>query len=110
MVSSTRAPTLCTKQREKCVRVTRALAAANTFIREKPDEALAILQKRFEKMDPALLAAAWKIVSQAHAKDVRVTIPSLEHSQKVSLEAKLLEPKDALKQFDGLYTDEFVRK
>ena len=33
-------PDTCTKQREKCVRVTRALAAANTFIREKPAEAL----------------------------------------------------------------------
>ena len=41
--------------------------------------------------------------------DLRVTVPGLEHSQKVSLEAKLLEPKDALTKFDGLYTDEFLR-
>jgi NitT/TauT family transport system substrate-binding protein len=102
-------PDMCTKQREKCVRMTRALAAANAFIREKPTEALDILKKRFDKMDQALLATAWQVVSQAHAKDLRVTIPGLEHSQKVSLEAKLLEPKDALKQFDGLYTDEFVK-
>jgi len=27
----------------------------------------------------------------------------------VSLEAKLLDPKDALKSFDGLYTDEFLK-
>ena len=48
------------------------------------------LKKRFDKMDPAVLAAAWRIVAQAHAKDVRVTVPGLENSQKVSLEAKLL--------------------
>ena len=87
----------------------RALAAANRFILEKPDEALELLKKRFDKMDQQVLAAAWKTVAQAHAKDIRVTVPGLEHSQKVSLEAKLLEPKDALKSFDGLYTDEFVR-
>jgi ABC-type nitrate/sulfonate/bicarbonate transport system substrate-binding protein len=100
---------MCTKQREKCVRVTRALAAANRFILEKPDEALELLKKRFDKMDQQVLAAAWKTVAQAHTKDLRVTVPSLDNSQKVSLEAKLLGDKDALKSFDGLYTDEFVR-
>ena len=29
-------------------------------------------------------------------------------TQEVSLEAKLLDPKDALTIFEGLYTDEFV--
>jgi hypothetical protein len=33
----------------------------------------------------------------------------LENSQKVSLAAKLLDPKDALKTYDGLFSDEFVR-
>jgi len=102
-------PDTCTKQRDKCARVARALAGANRFILEKPADALDLLKKRFDKMDPALLAAAWQVVSAAHAKDLRVTVPGLEHSQQVSLEAKLLEPKDALTKFDGLYTDEFVR-
>jgi ABC-type nitrate/sulfonate/bicarbonate transport system substrate-binding protein len=102
-------PDMCTKQRDKCVRVSRALAAANKFILEKPAEALEILKKRFDKMDQEVLAAAWKTVSAAHAKDLRVTIAGLDHSQKVSIEAKLLKPEDELKSFDGLYTDEFVR-
>jgi sulfonate transport system substrate-binding protein len=102
-------PDMCTKQREKCARMARALAGANKFILEKPGEALELLRKRFDKMDPVLLAEAWKVVSQAHAKDLRITVPGLEHSQQVSLEAKLLEPKDALTSFAGLYTDEFVQ-
>ena len=100
---------MCTQKREKCARIARALAAANRFILEKPDEALEILKKRFDKMDQQVLAAAWQMVSKAHAKDIRVTVAGLDNSQKVSLEAKLLEAKDALKSFDGLYTDEFVR-
>ncbi len=60
-------------------------------------------------MDQQVLAEAWKTVSKAHAKDIRVTVPGLEHSQQVSIAAKLLESKDALKSFDGLYSDEFVR-
>ena len=45
-------PDTCAKNREKCVRIVRALAAANRFILEKPDEALELLRKRFDKMDP----------------------------------------------------------
>jgi ABC-type nitrate/sulfonate/bicarbonate transport system substrate-binding protein len=100
---------MCTKARDKCERITRALAAANRFILEKPDEALALLQKRFDKMDQRVLTAAWKTVAQAHAKDLRVTVAELEHSQQVSIEANLLAAKDRLQSFDGLYTDEFVK-
>jgi ABC-type nitrate/sulfonate/bicarbonate transport system substrate-binding protein len=102
-------PETCSKQHEKCVRVARALAAANRFILEQPTEALELLKKRFDKMDPAVLAAAWQVVGQAHARNLRVTVPALEHSQQVSLESKLLDPKDALTSFGGLYTDDFVQ-
>lgn len=103
-------PDMCTKEREKCVRMVRALAATNAFIIEKPDEALNLVRKRFEKIDPVLLKEAWQVVVKAHAKDLSVSTASLDNSQKVSLEAKLLEPKDALQNFDGLFTDEFLRK
>jgi len=39
----------------------------------------------------------------------RETIAGLENSQRVSLEAGLLEPKDALKGFEGLFAGEFLR-
>src|SRR5262249_8881355 len=100
-------PDTCTQNREKCARIVRALAAANRFILEKPDDALGLLRKRFDKMDPAVLATAWQVVSKAHASDIKVPVVGLDNSQKVSLEAKLLDPKDALKTFDGLYTEEF---
>jgi sulfonate transport system substrate-binding protein len=99
----------CTKAREKCLRIVRALAAANRLILEKPDEALGLLRKRFDKIDPAVLAAAWQVVSRAHASDVRVSPAGLDNSQKVSLEAKLLDPKDTITSFDGLHSDEFLR-
>jgi NitT/TauT family transport system substrate-binding protein len=102
-------PETCTQNREKCARIVRALAAANRFILERPDEALGLLRKRFDKMDPAVLAAAWQVVAKAHARDIKIPLVGLDNSQKVSLEAKLLDPRDALKTFDGLYTDEFLR-
>src|SRR5215470_741797 len=85
-------PDTCVKQRDKCARIARALASANALIAEKPAAALDLMRKRFDKIDPAVLAAAWKVVASAHARDLRVTVPALENSQKVSLEARLLEP------------------
>jgi ABC-type nitrate/sulfonate/bicarbonate transport system substrate-binding protein len=102
-------PETCRDKREMCVRMARALAGAARFIREKPAEALEILRKRFDRLDPEMLNAAWQVASKAHAQDARVTIAGLENSQRVSLEAGLLEPKDALKSFEGLFTDEFLR-
>ena len=102
-------PETCRDKREMCARMARALAGAAKFIREKPDEALEILRKRFDKLDPEMLNAAWQVASKAHAQDARVTVAGLENSQRVSLEAGLLEPKDALKSFEGLFTDEFLR-
>jgi ABC-type nitrate/sulfonate/bicarbonate transport system substrate-binding protein len=102
-------PETCKEKRELCAKMARAFSASARFINEKPGEALNILRKRFEKMEPQLLEAAWAVVSKAHGKDTRVTVPGLENSQKVSLEAKLLDPKDTLKSFDGLYTDEFLK-
>lgn len=103
-------PDFCTQKRDVCARVARAYQGAAKMIQEKPDVVLeTILKKRFPKLDPVLLKAAWKVAQTAHAKDIRVTKAMLENSQKVSLVAKLLDPKDALKSFDDLYTDEFVK-
>jgi ABC-type nitrate/sulfonate/bicarbonate transport system substrate-binding protein len=102
-------PETCRDKREKCVRMARALAGAARFIREKPTEALEVLRKRFDKLDPEVLNTAWQVVSKAHAQDARITIASLENSQRVSIEAGLLDSKDALKSFEGLFTEEFLR-
>ena len=103
-------PDTCHKKRDVCARMVRAYGAAAKMIQEKPDEVFeTILKKRFQRMDPQLLAIAWQRTQKAHAKDIRVTVPQLENSQKVSLAAKLLDPKDALKSYDGLFSNEFVR-
>jgi ABC-type nitrate/sulfonate/bicarbonate transport system substrate-binding protein len=102
-------PETCRDKREKCARMARAMTNAARFIREKPAEALEILRKRFDKLDPQVLNAAWQVVSMAHALDTRVTILGLENSQRVSIEAGLLDPKDALKSFEGLFTEEFLQ-
>jgi sulfonate transport system substrate-binding protein len=104
-------PDFCKEKRDVCERVGRAYLGAAKMIQEKPDEVFeTILKPRFAKQDPAMLAESWKVAQKAHAKDIRVSVPMLEHSQKVSLDAKLLDPKDALTGYDDLFTNEFVQQ
>jgi len=103
-------PDYCKQKRDICVRVARAYQAAAKMIQERPDEVYeTVLRKRLAKSPPDLLAEAWKVAQKAHSKDIRVSRAMLENSQKVSLDAKLLDPKDALTSYDDLFTDEFVR-
>jgi ABC-type nitrate/sulfonate/bicarbonate transport system substrate-binding protein len=101
-------PATCETSREKCVRLVRALSQANRMIRDEPDKALEILRGRFKQMNQALLTEAWKTVSKAHASDLRITPALLALGDKVSIEAKLLDPKDKVQSYDGLYTDQYI--
>ncbi|HUK58786.1 MAG TPA: ABC transporter substrate-binding protein [Stellaceae bacterium] len=101
-------PKTCATDRDKCVHVVRALSEATRMIRDEPDKALEILKNRFKQMDPAVLAAAWKVVAASHAKDLRVTDALLATGEKVNIEAKLLDPKEKLASYDGLYTNQYL--
>lgn len=103
-------PDFCKEKHDLCARVVRAYKGAAKMIQEKPDEVFeTILKKRFAKLDPQLLAAAWKVAQTAHAKDIRVTTAQLENSQKINLGTKLIDPKEAVTNYGELFTDEFVK-
>lgn len=102
-------PEVCEKQPIKCEKMARASKAATDFIINKPNEALALMKKRFDKIDPKVLDAAWKVVVKAHSKDSKSTLKGLENSQRFSLDAGLLEPKDALKDIKPTFTDKFMK-
>jgi ABC-type nitrate/sulfonate/bicarbonate transport system substrate-binding protein len=103
-------PGFCKEKGDLCPRVVRAYQAAAKAIQEKPDEVFdKVLTKRLAKTPPDLLAAAWKVAQTAHAKDIRVTRAQLENSQKINLGTKLIEPKDAVKNYEELFTDEYVK-
>lgn len=102
-------PDKCTKEREKCARMVAAFADAAKFMKEKPAEAFELVKKRFEKMDPKVLEEAWKVASAAHTADVRVQENTLDNSQKWTLDAGLLDPKNRVNSYKGLWTAEFAK-
>jgi ABC-type nitrate/sulfonate/bicarbonate transport system substrate-binding protein len=86
-----------------------AFADTAKFIKNKPAETFELIKKHFARMDPKVLEAAWKVVSKAHTTDVRVQENTLDNSQRWTLDAGLLDPKNRIKDYKGLWTTDYVK-
>ncbi len=102
-------PDLCRDKRAVCQMMGRGIKAATEFIRDHPDETLALLQPRFRQLPESVLAAAFAAYRDASPVPPAMTENVLANSQKFEIETGVVKPDGALKSFAGLYTDEFVR-
>ena len=55
-------PETCEKRKPVCVAVGHASAEAMQFLKDHPDDALAILKKRFPTLDDKLLAVSSRVI------------------------------------------------
>ena len=99
----------CEKRKSVCVKMGRAIAEATAIMRDRPDEVLALLKKRFPNFDDKLLAAGYDQVRKGTPSPPIVAKAALENSERLNVEAGLLKPEDQLKSYDGLFTDEYVK-
>jgi NitT/TauT family transport system substrate-binding protein len=101
-------PELCREHAPVCAGMVAGLAAADSFIREHPLEALAIVRKRFPSIGDEVLKPAFETLRGATAAVPRVDPAALANSERLSVEAHVVKPEDAVKVLDGLYTNDFV--
>jgi NitT/TauT family transport system substrate-binding protein len=102
-------PEVCATRKTLCQGIGRSIAEAATYIHAYPAEALAFIQKRFAPMSPALIAAAFEEARKAAPDPPVVTRASLENGEKLNISVGLVDPKNKLQSYDGLFTDEYVR-
>jgi hypothetical protein len=83
---------------------------AGTVLREHPiDEVVAIVGKRLPTVDPKLIAAVIEKIRKATPNPPAVTKVGLENAERINIEAGLLKPEEKLGDYEGLWTDEFVK-
>src|SRR5579862_4281785 len=102
-------PQFCVDHRSVCAKMGRGLVAGARFIHEKPQEALALMRKHFDKIDPAVIEQSFKIVQLGTPLPPAMVEAALRNSERLNIEAGLMAPADQLKSYDGLFTNEFVR-
>jgi ABC-type nitrate/sulfonate/bicarbonate transport system substrate-binding protein len=102
-------PSTCEKRRAVCMSMGHAFAAAEAYIHDHPQEALALLQKRFSKLDPKVLAAAFETVRKISPSPPIINVKGLENAEVFNVDAGLMKPEEKLKSYAGLTTDGFVK-
>lgn len=102
-------PQFCKDHRSVCVKMGHAMVAASQFVHDHPQEAIAILEKRFSKTDPAVVAASFDVMRQAMPNPPRVAAKALANADRINVEAGFIKPEDALKTYDDLFTNEFLQ-
>ena len=102
-------PETCAQKKAVCQAVGRSIAEATAFIKNKPDEALALLKKRFPTLDEKLIAAGFEELKKVTPSPPIASRASIENSEIFNVGAGLLKPEEKLTSYDGLFTDEYVK-
>jgi NitT/TauT family transport system substrate-binding protein len=98
----------CVQKKALCLAMGQSIKDATAFIKNKPDEAFALLKKRFPTLDEPLLKASFEELRKVTPSPPVVNKASIENSEIFNVEAGLLKPDEKLKSYDGLFTNEFV--
>lgn len=101
-------PQLCTEHRSVCEKMAHGFVLAAQFIRDHPQETVALVAKRFAQTSPAVLTSAVETIRAATPMPPVPTLKGFENSEQFNLDARVLKPEEALKSFDGLFTTEFA--
>ena len=100
---------VCAKRKPVCEKMGRAYAEAAMIIRDHPDQALAVLKKRFPALDQKTIEASFAVLRKITPVPPAPTLDGIRNNETFNVMAGLLKPEEALKSFDGLFTDQYVR-
>jgi NitT/TauT family transport system substrate-binding protein len=102
-------PQFCVDHRATCEKMGHAMVLASQFVHEHPDQAIAILKKRFDKTDPAVVEDSFEVMRKAMPLPPLVDAKALSNADRINVEAGFIKPEDQLKSYDDLFTNEFLK-
>lgn len=102
-------PEVCERQAAACAKIGRAYAQAAVTIRDNPNQTIAVLKKRFPTLDQKTIEASFAVLRKITAVPPVPTLDGIRNNETFNVMAGLLKPEEALKSFDGLFTDKYVR-
>ncbi len=100
----------CEKRPALCRKVGQTIADVVDIIEDRPADALAILKKRFNTLDGKLMEAAFEEVRIATARPPVTNAAALHRAELFNVEAGLMKREEMLPSYDGLFTDQYVKR
>ncbi len=102
-------PQFCADHRSVCVKMGHVMKLAADFIHDHPKESLAILKKRYEKVDEAVLEASYEAVREMTPQPPAPNAAELANAENMNIAAGFQKPEERLKSYTSLFSDEFAR-
>lgn len=102
-------PEICAEKKQLCVAMGKVFAEATAFIHDKPVETQAILAKQFPTLSKEVLARSVEYLKRSTPRNAQVTVEQLRNVELYNVRAGLLKEADRVKEFDGLFTNQYVR-
>jgi ABC-type nitrate/sulfonate/bicarbonate transport system substrate-binding protein len=102
-------PETCQQRRALCEGMGKSFTAAEAFMHDHPEEALALLKKRFATLDDKVLTAAFETIRKISPSPPKISAKGIENAELDNIDAGLMKPEDKLASYDGLFTDAFVK-
>ena len=102
-------PATCEKNPKLCLAVGQTFADASAMMHANPDEAMAVIQKRFPTLDPKVFAASFAAALKMTANPPVPTAQGLENDDNYNIAAGLMKPEEKLSDYTKLFTDKYVK-
>lgn len=100
---------LCADNKPLCMKMGQAMAKANAFMHDHPNQAMDILGKRFHVTNQAVLKAAYKHTLDATPNPPVLDAQELSAADDMNVAAGLMKPSEKLSSYDKIFTNEYVK-
>lgn len=102
-------PETCPSKPEVCRKLVNGFKKAMRLMHEQPDEAIAILRKRFEKTDPAVLEDAFRGVLAGTPRTPLIQEAGFARVEDYMIAAGIMKAEERLPSYTGVYTNDYAR-
>ena len=101
-------PQYCVEHRSVCMAMGHAMVAVAKAVHERPQDVLAVLEKRFAQVKPSVVARSADSLAKVMPALPLVDPKAIRKGDEINVEAGFMKADDLLTSYDGLSTDEFL--
>jgi NitT/TauT family transport system substrate-binding protein len=99
----------CVEHRSICAKMVHGVVLAIRFIRDHPEESIAVMKARFGTYDDRVLAAAYAMVKAMTPASPATTVKELQNGDLMNARAGFITQAQMLTRYDDLIDNEFVK-
>ncbi|HVA13969.1 MAG TPA: ABC transporter substrate-binding protein [Stellaceae bacterium] len=102
-------PQTCEKRPKLCEGVGQTFVETSAWMHAHPDEAEALLKKRFPTLDPKVFHASFVTELRMTPSPPMPTEKGVENTDNYNIQAGLMKPDEKLSDYSKLFTDKYVK-